>query len=106
MNVQVLGIAASSPFSQRTFAESLELSYPLLSDFPEPRVIRSYGVLRPYPKDPKRMVARRSFFLIDSGGIVRGKWLAEDDVVFLNEPILEAVRELPSNQRAIRSDSP
>lgn len=98
MNVQVLGIAASNPFSQKAFADSIELSYPLLSDFPEPRVIRSYGVLQPYPKDPKRMVAHRSFFLIDDRGIVRGKWLADDHAVFPSEPLLEAVRGLSSGQ--------
>lgn len=94
MNVQVLGIAASNPFSQKTLADSLELSYPLLSDFPEPRVIQSYGVLRPYAKNPERMVAQRSFFLIDSQGVVRGRWLADDGVVFPSEPILEAARKL------------
>lgn len=73
MNVKNLGISASNSFSQQTFAESLKLPYPLLSDFPERKVIRSYGVL-----DEKTMVANRSFFLIDPQGIIRKKWIIEN----------------------------
>jgi AhpC/TSA family len=45
VNVQILGISANHFFSQKTFVESLKLPYPLLSDFPDLRVIRCYGVL-------------------------------------------------------------
>lgn len=38
------------------------------------------------------MVAQRSFFLIDEQGIIRGKWLVKDGIVFPNEPILEVAR--------------
>ncbi|MBI3454822.1 MAG: redoxin domain-containing protein [Candidatus Rokubacteria bacterium] len=89
LNVQILGIAASNPFSQQTFADSLKLPYPLLSDFPELKVIRRYGVL-----SPSKTYARRAFFLIDRQGIVRGKWLAGDDEVLPSEPILKAAREI------------
>jgi peroxiredoxin len=34
LGVQVLGIAAEHPFSQKPFADSLHLPYPLLSDSP------------------------------------------------------------------------
>ncbi len=43
--MQVLGIGASNPFSQKTYADSLKLPYPLLSDYPDLKVIRQYGVL-------------------------------------------------------------
>lgn len=94
LNVQILGIAVTNPFSQKTFADSLKLPYPLLADHPKPEVTRSYGVLMPYPKDPKRMVARRSFFLIDKQRIVRGRWLLDVGDVFPSEPILKRVREI------------
>jgi peroxiredoxin len=45
LNVQILGISADNPFAQKTFADSLKLPYPLLSDFPDRKVIRSYGIL-------------------------------------------------------------
>jgi peroxiredoxin len=73
LGIQNLGISANMTFSQQTFAESLKLPFPLLSDFPDRRVIRSYGVLNEHT-----MLARRSFFLIDPGGIVRKKWIIDD----------------------------
>ncbi len=90
LNVQNLGIAASNPFSQRTLADSLKLPYPLLSDFPQLKTIRSYGVL----SKEREITARRSFFLVDQQGIVRGKWLPDEALVFPSETMLEAVRAL------------
>jgi peroxiredoxin len=92
--VQNLGISANNPFSQQTFADSLELPYPLLSDYPDLKVIRSYGVLAHYPPDPSRLSAHRAFFLIDKEGIVRGRWFAPTVGIFASEPILERVQEI------------
>jgi peroxiredoxin len=36
----MLGISADNPFAQKTFADSLKLPYPLLSDFPDLKVVR------------------------------------------------------------------
>jgi peroxiredoxin len=91
--VQNLGLSVDHPFAQKTWAESLGLPFPVLSDSPDLRVIRSYGVVQHYG-DPPRPVAQRSFFLIDKQGIVRGKWLARNDEVFPSEPILKVAREL------------
>lgn len=60
-------------FAQQTFADSLKLPFPLLSDFPERKVIRSYGVL-----NEKWMTANRSFFLIDPQGVIRKMWIIEN----------------------------
>jgi len=87
LNVQILGIGSGMTFAQMTFADSLKLRYPLLSDFPELNVIRRYGVL-----GPGQMDARRAFFLVDQQGIVRQRWLR--DGVFPSEPILDAVRAI------------
>ena len=73
LGIQNLGVSANLTFSQQTFAESLKLPYPLLSDFPDRKVMRSYGVL-----DEKTMLANRSFFLIDPQGIIRKKWIIEN----------------------------
>jgi peroxiredoxin len=73
LGVQILGISADNPFSQQTFAESLKLPYPLLSDFVERKVIRSYGIL-----NEKIMTATRTFFLIDPQGVVRKKWMLDN----------------------------
>jgi peroxiredoxin len=109
LNVQVLGISADHPFAQKTFAESLQLPYPLLSDFPDLQVIRNYGVLWPHQIGPKKdgdvviehrpnTAARRAFFLVDQQGIVRGKWLAANDAVFPSEHMLKVAREMTGKQ--------
>jgi peroxiredoxin len=87
--VQILGINPSSTFSQKTFADSLKLPYPLLSDFPDGSVIRRYGVLAPNQRD-----SRRAFFLIDERGIVRARWLPGDETLLPSEEILKAVRTI------------
>lgn len=91
LGVQILGISSGNPFAQKTLADSLKLPYPLLSDFPEMKVIRSYGVL----SEKRQITARRSFFLVDQEGIVRQKWLPDENAVFSSEPILDAVRAIP-----------
>jgi peroxiredoxin len=94
LHVQILGISASNPFSQKTFADSLKLSYPLLSDYPDLQVIRQYGVLK-YEGEAKRPVARGSYFLIDKQGIVRGVWMhPPGQDIFPSEPFLEVARQL------------
>ena len=50
------------PISQKSFAASLELPYPLLSDYPDGRTILAYGVGY-YEGQSKRLYARPSFFL-------------------------------------------
>jgi peroxiredoxin len=109
LNVQVLGIGADHPFAQKTFAESLQLPYPLLSDFPDLQVIRNYGVLWPLQIGPRKdgdvviehrpnTAARRAFFLVDQQGIVRGKWLIANNAFFPSEDMLKVAREMTGKQ--------
>jgi peroxiredoxin len=69
----------------------LKLPFPLLSDFPERKVMRSYGVL-----NEKTMNANRSFFLIDPQGIVRKKWIIENPTttVVYSDTLLRDIREV------------
>ncbi len=39
-------------------------------------------------------ISKRSFFLVDKDGIVRGKWIGEDLAVFSSELLLKAAREI------------
>jgi len=107
--VQILGISADHTFAQKTFAESLQLPYPLLSDFPDLQAIRNYGVLWPDQIGPLKdggvvvehrpnTAARRAFFLVDQQGIVRGKWLVANDAVFPSEHMLKVAREMAGKQ--------
>jgi peroxiredoxin len=96
LNVEILGISTNHPYSQKTFAESLQLPYPLLSDFPDMQVARQYGGLSRNPMLAKHGIAERAFFLIDTQGIVRQQWLVTggEDIVFSSEPLLKAAREI------------
>ena len=87
--MQILGISAGNRFSQKTFADSLQLPYPLLSDFPALQVIRQYGVLH-----PSGVFAERAFFLVDQQGVVRGRWRGEGAEVFSTEEILKTAQAL------------
>ena len=89
--MQILGISANNPFSQKTFADSLQLPFPLLSDFPDLKVIRSYGGLS---QEVAVTAAQRWFFLVDLQGIVRGQWRGTSREVLPSETILKAVREI------------
>ncbi len=48
----------------------MELSYPLLSDFPDLTTIKNYGVEN---RIGKVTTAKRSYFIVDKKGIVRFK---------------------------------
>lgn len=95
--MQVLGIGVDHPFAQKALADSLQLPYPLLSDFFGLNVMKQYDVLYPatgqYAEWAGR-AAKRHFFLIDRDGIVRGKWMGEDMAVFPSEEILKVARQL------------
>ena len=78
-------------FSQQTFAESLKLPFPLLSDFPDRKTLRAYKVL-----NDQSMIATRTFFLIDPQGVVRKKWVLENPgtTVVYSHTILADIREV------------
>ena len=92
LGVQNLGLSSNLTFSQQVFAESLKLPYPLLSDFPDRKVMRSYGVLN----EKTEMTANRSFFLIDPQGIVRKKWIIENGptTVVPSDTLLSGIQEV------------
>jgi peroxiredoxin len=93
LNIQLLAISANHPFSQKMFAGSLGLAYPLLSDHPDLTVIQRYDILKRIGK-AQQPVAQGAYFLIDKQGIIQGKWMNPPGEVFPNETILHAAHEL------------
>lgn len=87
-------MSANTTFSQQTFAESLKLPYPLLSDFPDRTVIRAYGIL-----NEKAMIANRTFFLIDRQGVIRKKWVIENPstTVVYSDTLLRDIQAIVGN---------
>jgi thioredoxin-dependent peroxiredoxin len=75
-NAQVLGVSMDDAETQKKFADSLKLPFPLLAD-PKGEVVKAYGV--EMQRDGKTY-ADRVTFVIDSGGKVT-KVLAGKDAL-------------------------
>ena len=73
----------------------MKLPYPLLSDFPDRKVIRAYGVF-----NEKTMAATRTFFLIDPEGKIRKKWIVDNapTTVVYSDTILPGIQEIMAKQ--------
>ena len=95
LNAKVVGISVDSMWSHKAFAQSLNIKFPLLSDFNK-EISRSYGVLY---EDLRglRGISKRSIFVIDKQGIVRYRWVSEEPG---REPnyteIQEVLKSLPA----------
>ncbi len=74
--VTVVGISVDSTYSLKAFAQTYNLSFPLLSDFNK-KVIKLYGVLQgQWGSTGYKGVAKRSVFLVDQRTILRYRWVA------------------------------
>ncbi len=90
LDTEVLGISANVRFSQKAFAKSLNLNYPLLSDSRGQKVIKAYGVY-----NEKRHRARRSYFIVDKQGIIRFKKIMSSGRSLLpNEDLLKEIQKI------------
>jgi peroxiredoxin len=109
LDVQILGISVDEAFSQKTFADSLGLPFPLLSDadanvthlYAATKLIKEGTDLAPVMLPGQgvqlkrdRIIASQAFFLIDQQGIVRGRWLPGDVRPISSEEMLEMARRL------------
>jgi len=91
LKAQVIGISVNDPFSNKAFAEANSLSFPLLSDYNR-KVVKLYGVeARDFAGLKGYTAAKRSIFILDSGGTVRHKWISEDPHV---EPIYQGIERI------------
>ena len=89
LDTEVLGISANVRFSQKAFAESLSLNYPLLSDSRGQKVIKTYGVY-----NEKRRRARRSYFIVDKQGIIRFKKIMSGRKLLPNEELFKEIKKI------------
>jgi peroxiredoxin Q/BCP len=109
LDIEILGISVDEAFAQQTFAESLGLPFPLLSDT-DATVTHLYGAAKLIPGGTDlapvmlpgkgvqvphdRIGASQAFFLIDKHGIVRGRWLPGDRTPMASDEILQMARSL------------
>ena len=93
LDVAVFGISRDSPYSHVAWADVLELDFPLLSDW-NGEAVEAFGVSFHDFGGGMQSVARRSAFLVDVGGTVRGSWRYGVSEVPDMDELLAAARDL------------
>jgi peroxiredoxin len=73
-DTQVLGVSMDSPFSNQAWAEKINVTFPLLSDWGGD-ITRKYGLY-----NDKRKIGRRVNFLIDKEGKIAEMQIDNDAV--------------------------
>ena len=76
--VRVFGVSRDSPWTHVSWAQVLDLSFPLLSDW-NGDATRAFGVETEFRGH--KGVSERSAFLVDPDGTVRGAWAYRTDEV-------------------------
>ena len=87
-----VAISRDSPWTHRAWREVLELNFGLLSDF-NGDATRAFGVGHAFIGFQD--VSRRSAFLVDADGVVRGSWEYAVDEVPDFDVLLAAARTIP-----------
>jgi peroxiredoxin len=96
----VLGVSVDFNDANKTWAEKLGLTYPLLSDLRR-EMSRAYGVLyddAAMANDPQKVPiylrSKRAWFVIDKEGVVRYAKTTEPRTLVPNDEILQVLRDL------------
>jgi peroxiredoxin len=89
--VQPFAISRDSPYTHVAWMQALDLDFPLLSDW-NAEATHGFGVA--FDHNGMRDVSRRSAFLIDAEGVVRGAWAYEASELPDLDELLEAARSL------------
>ena len=91
--MEPFAISRDSPYTHVAWMRALDLDFPLLSDS---NAEATHGFDVAFEHNGMRDVSRRSAFLIDADGVVRGAWAYEtSELPDLNE-LIEAARALPA----------
>jgi len=69
--VRVFGVSRDSPWTHIAWSQTLDLSYPLLSDW-NGEAVRAFDIA--FEFRGLREVAQRTAFLVDESSTVRGAW--------------------------------
>ena len=72
--MQPFAISRDSPYTHVAWTQALDLDFPLLSDW-NAEATHGFGVA--FEHNGMRDVSRRSAFLVDAEGVVRGAWAYE-----------------------------
>ena len=89
--VQRFGVSRDSPWTHIAWTQALDLNFPLLSDW-NGEAVHGFEITREFRGF--RGVARRSAFLVDQTGTIRGAWAYDDAEVPDFEVLLAAAKEI------------
>jgi peroxiredoxin len=89
--VRPFGVSRDSPWTHIAWSQTLDLPFPLLSDF-NGEAIDGFGIAQEFRG--LRGVAERTAFLVDEGGTVRGAWRYGTSEVPDFDELLTAARSL------------
>jgi peroxiredoxin len=86
---QVVGISVNDPFTNKAFAETHQLQFPILSDYARETIKKLNIFHNDFAGLKGYTAAKRSVFILDEKGVVRYKWVSEDP---LKEPNYEEIK--------------
>src|SRR6266540_1698821 len=89
--VRAFGISRDSPWTHIAWKHALDLELPLLSDW-NAEATEGFGIGREFRG--MSSIPRRSAFLIDEGGTVRGRWRYGDSELPNFDELVRAARDL------------
>ncbi len=86
---QVVAISVNDPFSNKGFAETHHLQFPILSDYTRKTVQQLNIFHNDFAGLKGYTAAKRSIFVLDEKGVVRYMWVSEDPT---KEPNYEEIK--------------
>jgi peroxiredoxin len=87
--VEPFAVSRDSPYTHVAWMQALDLDFPLLSDW-NAEATHGFGVA--FEHNGMRDVSRRSAFLLDTQGVVRGAWAYRNDELPDLEELIAAAR--------------
>ena len=91
IGVKPLGVSRDSPYTHVSWIQALDLNFGLLSDW-NAEAIHGFEIAHEFRGF--KGVARRSAFLVDQTGTIRGTWAYEDAEVPDFDVLLAAAKEI------------
>jgi peroxiredoxin len=90
----VVGVSADAPGALGAFQKENNIKHMLLSDWPRRQMLQAYDAMVTDEKSPIYRYAKRAYFILDKGGIVRYIKVENNPLDLLQpEEILKALKE-------------
>jgi peroxiredoxin len=89
-----VGVSADAPGTLVAFAKENNIHHPLLSDFPRRTMLTAYDAVITDPASPIFRYAKRAYFIVDRGGVLRYMKVQQNPLELLKpEEVLQALRD-------------